>query len=291
MAHQEFSFKVSNDGKNISLKDYDPDYTAGLSKNDGRDLFEEIDAQLTEIQELLYAAGHNSVLIVLQGLDTSGKDGTISHVMKSLNPEGVQVTSFKAPTQEDLAHDFLWRIHKAAPAKGTIGIFNRSQYEDVLVTRVHNLVPEDVWKKRYDQINTFEQLLASNGTLIMKFFLHISKGEQKDRLQAREDEKDKRWKLSPADFAERRYWDDYITAFEDALAKCSTSYAPWYIIPANHKWFRNLSVAQTIVNNLQPYKADWRKELEERGEKLYDELQKIRLGQESLNETNVRTVS
>lgn len=294
MARPDFDFKVPSDGKEgkkLSLNDYDPDYTGKLSKSDGKDLFDEIDSQLSEIQELLYAAKQNSILIVLQGMDTSGKDGTISHVMKSLNPEGVQVTSFKAPTQEELAHDFLWRVHKAAPAKGTIGIFNRSQYEDVLVARVHNLVPEDVWKKRYDQINAFEELLASDGTIIIKFFLHISENEQKDRLQAREDEKDKRWKLSPSDFAERRYWDDYIEAFEDALAKCSTPYAPWYIIPANHKWFRNLAVAQTIVNTLQPYKDDWRKELQARGEKIYEELQKIRRGEKNLGEVNVRDKS
>jgi PPK2 family polyphosphate:nucleotide phosphotransferase len=258
----------------LRLKDYDSGHTAGLDKNAGQALFSKLDQDLGEIQELLYAAGQHSLLIVLQGMDTSGKDGTVSHVMSSVNPQGCRVLSFKAPTPEEQAHDFLWRVHKVVPAKGILGIFNRSHYEDVLVTRVHELVPEAIWKKRYTQINAFEELLVENGTLIFKFFLHISKEEQAKRLQAREDDKDKRWKLSLADFAERAYWDAYVEAYEEALAKCSTKLAPWYVVPADHKWFRNLAIAQTLVDNLKPYKERWRTELEARGEKVYQELQK-----------------
>lgn len=288
---QDFIFKVPTNGSKVSLKDFDPEYTGGLSKSDGKAEFDKIDPRLAEIQELLYASHQNSVLIVLQGMDTSGKDGTISHVMKSINPQGCRVSSFKAPTAEELSHDFLWRIHQAAPAQGMIGIFNRSHYEDVLIARVHNLVPKDVWEKRYDLINNFEELLADTGTLILKFFLYVSKDEQKKRLEAREDEKDKRWKLSTSDFSERRFWDDYIEAYEEALSKCSTKNAPWYIVPANHKWFRNLSVAKTLVDTLQDYEKPWRKELEERGEKVYAELQQLRQGQKNLSEEDKQSGS
>jgi PPK2 family polyphosphate:nucleotide phosphotransferase len=184
-------------------------------------------------------------------MDAGGKDGTIRHVMSGLNPQGCRVTSFKVPTEEELAHDYLWRIHRAVPAKGEIGIFNRSHYGDVLVVRVHNLVPKRVWSKRFEQINAFERILAETGVTIVKFFLHISKEEQKRRLQDRLDDSSKHWKISPADFEERKYWDDYVKAYEDILARCSTPWAPWYVIPADHKWFRNLAVADVLVRTLK----------------------------------------
>jgi PPK2 family polyphosphate:nucleotide phosphotransferase len=184
-------------------------------------------------------------------MDAGGKDGTIRHVMSGLNPQGCHVTSFKVPTEEELAHDYLWRVHRAVPAKGEIGIFNRSHYGDVLVVRVHNLVPRRVWSERYEQINGFEKILADNDVTIVKFFLHISKEEQKKRLQERLDDPAKHWKVSEADFEERRFWPDYIKAYEDALSKCSTPWAPWYVIPADHKWFRNLAVADILVSTLE----------------------------------------
>ena len=183
-------------------------------------------------------------------MDAGGKDGTIRSIMSGVNPQGVQVTSFKKPTAEELSHDFLWRIHRAVPPLGMIGIFNRSHYEDVLVVRVHNLVARSVWEKRYDQINDFERLLADNGVTILKFYLHISKDEQKKRLEARLDQPHKRWKFNPADLAERARWDDYMQAFETAFNQCSTESAPWYIVPANKKWYRNLVISQQIVETL-----------------------------------------
>jgi PPK2 family polyphosphate:nucleotide phosphotransferase len=191
------------------------------------------------------------VLIILQGMDTAGKDGTIRHVMSGLTPQGVRVTSFKAPTEEELAHDFLWRVHQAVPRHGDLGIFNRSHYEDVLVVRVHELVPRHVWKGRYEQINEFEKMLTENRTIILKFFLHISKQEQKDRLEARLKDPDRNWKLTLKDVQERQYWSDYCEAYEEALTRCSTEWAPWHIIPANHKWYRNLLVAEIIVKTLR----------------------------------------
>ncbi len=283
---QDFAFKVPPGAAKFSLKDYDPGYSAGLSKSDGTKLFEAMDSGLTEIQELLYAAQQNSVLVVLQGMDTSGKDGTVSHVMSVVNPQGCRVNAFKAPTPEELAHDFLWRVHPHAPGKGLMEIFNRSHYEDVLVTRVHNLVPKEMWQQRYEQINAFEELLAADGTIILKFFLYIGQDEQAKRLQAREDDPDKRWKLSPGDYVEREYWDDYIKAYEAALTKCSTPHAPWYVIPANHKWYRNLAVAKVLADTLQPYKERWQRELEQRGARVYEQLQKIRVCEQEVSETS-----
>ena len=182
------------------------------------------------------------MLVVLQGIDAAGKDGTIRHVMGAFNPQGCPVTSFKVPSADELAHDFLWRIHRRVPGKGEIGVFNRSHYEDVLVVRVHDIVPKAVWSRRYDQINAFEQMLAEEGTTIVKFFLYIDKDEQRERFQARLDDPAKRWKFRLGDLEERKRWDDYIAAYEDALSRCSTDDAPWYVIPSNRKWFRNLAV-------------------------------------------------
>lgn len=239
-------------GEQVSLSDYDPGYTADYrSKGETKaDLARNV-KRLQELQEVLWGEGKHALLIVLQAMDAGGKDGTIKHVMRGVNPQGCHVTSFKVPTEEELDHDFLWRIHKAAPRRGYIGIFNRSHYEDVLVVRVHNLVPEDVWGKRYEQINHFEKLLAEAGTTIIKFFLHISKEEQKERFEARLQDPAKNWKFSMGDVEERAYWDDYMRAFEDAFSRCSTPWAPWYIIPADHKWYRNLAVSQIIIDTLE----------------------------------------
>jgi PPK2 family polyphosphate:nucleotide phosphotransferase len=265
------------EGTKVKLKDYDPGYTDDMTDRAlATTLLEKLDDELNELQEMMAAAQHQALLMILQGMDTSGKDGTIRHVLSRVNPQGCIVHSFKEPTQEELAHDFLWRIHKAAPARGVLGVFNRSQYEDVLVVRVHNLVPKDVWSRRYKEINNFEKSLASNSTIILKFFLYISKDEQERRLLAREQDKDKAWKIDASDWVERQYWDDYQEAYEDALTNCSTEEAPWYIVPANHKWYRNLAIAQTLVDTMRQYKSEWKAQLEERGNKQLEALRKLR---------------
>lgn len=239
-------------GSKVSLKDFPPDYTGKYRRKEQAE--EDLGAgcdELVRLQELLYAEHKHSILIVLQAMDTAGKDGTIRHVMSGVNPQGCSVTAFKAPTPEELDHDYLWRVHKAVPPKGMIGIFNRSYYEDVLIVRVHKLVPEKVWRQRYEQINCFEEYLADNGTTILKFYLHISKEEQKKRLQERLDDPRKRWKFALADLAERKLWPDYMQAYEDMLNRTSTDWAPWYLVPANNKWYRNLVVARTIVQTLR----------------------------------------
>lgn len=243
--------KVKPDHK-IKLADVDPENAGEFTdKNKAKKLLAKNIERMTELQNVLYAEGKHALLIILQAMDAGGKDGTIRSIMSGVNPQGVQVTSFKAPTPEDLAHDFLWRVHKAVPPRGMIGVFNRSHYEDVLIVRVRNLVPKQVWQKRYEHINHFEQLLTDNGVTILKFYLHISKDEQKERLQARLDEPDKRWKFNPTDLDTRDQWDDYLHAFEDVFEKCSPKYAPWYIVPANKKWYRNLVISQTIVETLE----------------------------------------
>ncbi len=236
----------------VNLADYDPGYTGGYGKKTAaKAQVKHNVSRLGELQEVLWAEGKHALLIVLQALDAAGKDGTIAHVMRGVNPQGCQVTSFKVPTEEELDHDFLWRIHKAAPRRGYIGIFNRSHYEDVLVARVHSLVPEEVWQRRYEQINHFEQLLSGTGTKIVKFFLYVSREEQKKRFEERLQDPRKNWKFSLTDVKERECWDDYLRAYEDALSRCSTPWAPWYIVPADHKWYRNLVVSQVIVQALE----------------------------------------
>ncbi len=257
--------RIIDSPRNVDLSDYDPDDTDGVKHKEADALQAKLEAKLQRQQELLYGAGKQSVLVVLQGMDTAGKDGTIKHVMNGVNPAGCHVWNFKVPTPEELAHDFLWRVHQRTPANGMMAIFNRSHYEDVLVVRVHNLVPKEVWHERYDLINNFEHLLAHNNTIIFKFFLHISKDEQRQRLLAREDDADKAWKLSVADWQERKYWDDYQAAYADALGKCGTHWAPWYIVPANKKWYRNLFILQTLTERLASFEKDWSAELEERG--------------------------
>jgi PPK2 family polyphosphate:nucleotide phosphotransferase len=239
-------------GEKVRLRDFDPDDTLGWEKgHEAKASQEKACQKLDQLQYLLYAEKKHALLIVFQGLDAAGKDGTIRHVMSGVNPQGCRVTSFKVPSAEEAAHDFLWRIHRAIPPHGDIGIFNRSQYEDVLVVRVHNLLPKETWSSRYDQINRFEGLLEENNVKILKFFLHISKDEQRKRFMERIDDPDKRWKISEADFHERKFWAEYTEAYEDALTRCSTEAAPWYVIPANKKWFRNLAVSHIIVETLE----------------------------------------
>lgn len=239
-----------------------PSQTVSIAQleTDGKDLhddrkqaeqeFHELRERLIELQYRLYAEGRRKLLVVLQAMDAGGKDGTIRHVFKGVNPQGVRVTAFKAPTPAELAHDFLWRVHQATPAAGMIGVFNRSHYEDVLVVRVEQLVPESVWQTRYERINQFERLLVESGTTILKFFLHISKSEQKSRFEQRLKEPGKRWKFSIEDLNKRKDWNAYMTAYEDVLNRCTTEYAPWHVIPCDQKWYRNLAITRTLVATL-----------------------------------------
>lgn len=213
--------------------------------------------RLGALQAQMYAEGRHRLLVVLQATDTGGKDSTIAHVFRGVNPQGVSVTSFKRPTEAELGHDYLWRIHAHVPGDGQIRIFNRSHYEDVLVVRVHDLVPEARWRRRYAHIRDFERLLVDEGTTVVKFFLHISKDEQKARLQARLDDPQKRWKFEPADLAERARWDDYQAAFAEAIAETSTAHAPWYVIPADRKWYRNLAISQVLIATLDALEMRW----------------------------------
>lgn len=270
------TYRVKPGGK-AHLEEIDPDDTSEFDggKNESKVILAQLNQEMCELQERLYAEQKHSVLIVLQGMDTSGKDGTIRNVFQGINPQGVSVANFKVPTPDELSHDFLWRIHKSTPAKGSIAILNRSHYEDVVVVRVHALVPEKVWCRRYKDINDFERTLTDEGTTILKFFLHISKEEQKQRLIDRLVKPNKNWKFNPNDLKERQFWNDYQKAYRDALEETSTKFAPWYIVPANHKWFRNLIVASAIVQTLKGLKpqpvallskediAKYKKELEQ----------------------------
>jgi PPK2 family polyphosphate:nucleotide phosphotransferase len=240
-------------GKKIKLADIDPQDTNGFEgdKDAGKARLKELNRELEALQELLYAEGKQPVLIVLQGMDTSGKDGVIRHVFEGVNPQGVRVAGFGVPSETEIAHDYLWRTHRQTPKRGEIVIFNRSHYEDVLVVRVHELVPKAQWSRRFNQISEFERMLAEEGTVIRKFFLHISLDEQKERLQERLDNPDKHWKFNPRDLKERKRWDEYTRAYEDVLMRTSTEQSPWYIIPANRKWFRNLAVATILVETLR----------------------------------------
>lgn len=263
-------------GQDVKLSDYDPDSTFGFKKDDAGEQLLNLSKELGELQELLFAASENSLLIVLQGMDTSGKDGTIKNVMAEVNPQGCRVESFKVPTDEELSHDFLWRVHQVVPPRGMMTIFNRSHYEDVVIVRVHKLAPEHAWKLRYDHIKDFERLLSESGTIVLKFFLHISRDEQKERLEARERDVEKAWKLSAGDWKERAFWDHYISAYEEAITRCTTDVAPWHIIPANRKWFRNLAVADAIVHALRPYRAHWEASLSELARQKLAELAAIK---------------
>ena len=242
---------IVNPGQRVHLDKIDPGYTAKHAyKANTREEIRQDSARLRELQYLLYAENRRGLLICLQAMDTGGKDGAIRHVLGYMNPQSCRVHAFKTPTAQEAAHDFLWRIHKVAPARGEVMIFNRSHYEDVLVVRVHNLVDKAVWSARYDAINAFERHLTGNGVHILKFFLHISKEEQLRRFKKRLDDPRRQWKISEADYRERGYWDDYQRAYEDALSRCSTEHAPWFIIPADHKWFRNLAISRIVVEYL-----------------------------------------
>ena len=237
-------------GARVRLAKLDLGESFGWDKESAAPELEKQLGRLADLQDRFWAEAKHSVLVVLQGIDAAGKDGTINKVMEAFNPQGCPVTSFKVPSSEELAHDFLWRVHRQVPRKGEIGIFNRSHYEDVLVVRVHDLVPKSVWSKRYEQINDFERHLADNGTTVVKFFLAIDRDEQRERFQARYDDPTKRWKFSMGDLDERARWDDYEAAFDEALRRTSTDHAPWYVVPANRKWFRNLAVATILADTI-----------------------------------------
>lgn len=240
-------------GKRVRLDEWTTDGTDGFDgdKAAGQSKLAELNERLGELQGLLYAENAHKVLVVLQGMDTSGKDGTIKHVFRTVNPLGVRVANFKRPSERELAQDYLWRVHLHTPSRGHLTIFNRSHYEDVLVARVHGLVPKKQWKKRYRHIREFERMLTDEGTTICKFYLHISKGEQKERLEERLRDPNKQWKFEHGDVDERKRWDDYRTAYEQAIEETSTDAAPWYVVPSDHKWYRNLVVSQVLIDTLE----------------------------------------
>ena len=241
-------------GSKVHLADWDTSTTDGYhgTKDEAKnELLPQLNARLADFQQMLYAQEEHKFLVVLQGMDTSGKDGTIKHVFHTINPLGVKVANFKRPNEVELAHDYLWRVHEHTPRNGRMVIFNRSHYEDVLVVRVHDLVPEEVWRRRYEHIRAFEQMLADEGTVVVKLFLHISKGEQRERLQERLDNPAKHWKFEHGDLSERKFWDDYTAAYQEAISETSTESAPWYVIPADRKWYRNLLVSQLLIDKLR----------------------------------------
>jgi PPK2 family polyphosphate:nucleotide phosphotransferase len=246
-------------GSRFKLAQVDPADTHGVAKPKAAGRLAKNLERLSVLQYLLYADAKQALLVVLQGIDAGGKDGTIRHVMSGLNPQGVTVMPFKVPEGAEKRHDYLWRVHGAVPEYGSIGIFNRSHYEDVLVVRVHNLAPKPVWSKRYQQINDFERMLSENRVRIVKFLLYIGKDEQARRFRERLDDQSKNWKFSEADIREREYWDQYMAAYQDMLSKCSTEWAPWYVIPANHKWFRNLAVSEIVRQTLEDMNLEFPK--------------------------------
>ncbi|MGD0674498.1 MAG: polyphosphate kinase 2 family protein [Polyangiaceae bacterium] len=242
-------------GSQVDLSTIDPDFKDDQeSKSSADEELAKHARRLADLQYLMYAENRRSLLICLQGLDAAGKDGTIRHVLGAMNPQGARAHAFKTPSTLEASHDFLWRAHEQSPARGEIVVFNRSHYEDVLVVRVHSLVPKDVWSKRYDLINAFEANLVQNGTHILKFFLHISEDEQLRRYRKRLDDPRRHWKVSEADYSERMFWSEYVKAYDEALSKTSTKHAPWFVVPANHKWFRNLAISTIIVDHLESFK-------------------------------------
>ena len=249
--YKSFQIKPST---RIRLGKWDPKFIGEHTKKEALRKIEKLREQISDMQMRLYAEHQRSLLICLQGQDASGKDGVVRHVIGSMNPEGCRVVNFKEPTKEELDHDFLWRIEHQMPRKGEVVIFNRSHYEDVLIVRVHDLVPKSIWSRRYRQINDFEQRQLANGTHILKFFLHISKEEQLERFEQRLDDPAKRWKISEADYTEREYWEEYEKAYEEVFAKCNSTAAPWFLIPADHKWFRDLAISEIIVAALEALK-------------------------------------
>jgi len=264
---------IDKQGEKVSLDGISASPPKKTDRDAAKRELETLGEELFDLQDLLWGARMNSVLIVLQGRDTAGKDGTIKHVAGFLNPRGVHVSSFGVPTEEEREHDFLWRIHRHTPRKGELAIFNRSHYEDVLVVRVHGLVPESLWKERYGHIRDFEEMLAEHGTIILKYFLHISREEQEQRLVAREQEPRKAWKINAGDWEDREHWDDYTRAYEEALSRTSAKKAPWTIVPSDSKWYRNLVVARSLVEALRPYRQAWQDRLDEVGVRKKAELE------------------
>jgi PPK2 family polyphosphate:nucleotide phosphotransferase len=259
-----------------NLNEIDPRQDGGLDRAHGEQRTEELGRELDELFELLFAAGLHGLLVVLQGRDTAGKDGVIRTLLSHTDVQSARVAPFKVPTERELRHDFLWRVHQVTPARGEVVLFNRSHYEDVLVVRVHQLVPEAVWRPRYEQIDAFESLLVAAGTIIVKFFLHISPEEQRERLLAREASPEKSWKLNPGDWRERAYWDAFTEAYEEAIRRCDHDDAPWYIVPSDRKWFRDLAVTEALVTALRPYRKAWETFLAEQGKAMRAELEAFR---------------
>ena len=263
-------------GRRVRLGDISPEPPKGMTRAKAEERLAELGKELFELQDRLWGAKTRSVLVVLQGRDSAGKDGAIKNVVGFLNPRGVNVVSYGVPTTEEREHDFLWRVHRHAPRKGEFAIFNRSHYEDVLVVRVHDLVPKALWKQRYGHIADFEELLAEHGCVVLKFFLHISKKEQEERLLEREQQPETAWKLNPNDWKERDHWDEYTEAYEDAIARTASKHAPWIVVPANAKWYRNLVVAEAIVEALRPHRKEWKRKLDAMGAAGKGELQRYR---------------
>lgn len=270
---------LATPGSPVKLAEIDPRYNADLDRGKAEAELEALTFEIDQLQELLFGASTHSLLVIFQGMDTSGKDGTVRKVFSQVSPLGSFVRSFKVPTEEELAHDFLWRVHRRVPDKGSIGIFNRSHYEDVLVVRVHNLVSPQIWRQRYGQINAFEQLLSESNTIVLKFMLHISKQEQEQRLREREQDVTKAWKLSAGDWREREHWDAYMDAYQEMLDRCATTHAPWHVVPSDRKWYRNYAVAQIVAATLRSHKDAWMTKLGKIGEQRMAELREYRAAQ------------
>jgi PPK2 family polyphosphate:nucleotide phosphotransferase len=267
---------VDRPDSKVRLDEIDTAAPNHQSRSDAESQFAALSAEAFELQNLLWGAKQHSVLIVLQGMDTAGKDGAIKNVAGCLNPRGVNVVSFGVPTREELEHDFLWRVHQRTPRRGEVTLFNRSHYEDVLVVRVNGLVPESLWQERYGHIRDFEELLSEHNTIVLKFFLHISKGEQEKRLLEREADRHNAWKLSVGDWQTREKWGLFRDAYEDAIRRCATPHSPWHIVAADNKWYRNLAILHTLVDALSPYRKQWSRKLDELGQKSLAELDEYR---------------
>ena len=263
-------------GKRVRLKEISAEPPKGMTRAKAEERFKELGKELFDLQDRMWGAKTRSVMVVLQGRDSAGKDGAIKHVVGFLNPRGVSVVSFGVPTDEEREHDFLWRVHKHAPRLGEFSIFNRSHYEDVLVVRVHDFAPKSLWKERFGHIADFEELLHEHGTVILKFFLHITKKEQEMRLLEREEQAETAWKLNPNDWKERDHWDEFTEAYEDAISKTAAKHAPWTVVPANSKWYRNLVIAESVVAALRPHRKAWLEKLEEMGKAGREELDAYR---------------
>ena len=267
-------------GGKVRLEKISCDPPDSVTKHDAKDRFDELNEELFELQDLMWGAKTHSVLVILQGRDAAGKDGAVKHVAGALNPRGVAITSFGVPTEEERQHDFLWRVHKRVPRAGECAMFNRSHYEDVLVVRVKKLEPRPVWEERYDLINAFERTLVAANTIVLKYFLHITKGEQKERLLERENDPKNAWKLNVEDWREREMWDDFTEAYEDAIQRCATKQAPWIVVPADAKWYRDLVIAESLAAAMRPLRKEWRHTLDEEGRIGRRDLKKWRANNE-----------